>query len=50
MATRRKRGLMGWLIMAGLAIVAAVFHEKILGWVKNVPVLKDAVAKLEEQA
>ncbi|WP_421809429.1 hypothetical protein [Flagellimonas sp.] len=50
MATRRKRGFMGWLLLGAIAIVAAVFHEKIKGWVSQVPVLKDVVGKLEEQA
>lgn len=48
MATRKKRSYLGWLAMGILAIVAAVFHEKILGYAKQVPGVKTAVEALEK--
>ncbi|WP_168796312.1 hypothetical protein [Flagellimonas onchidii] len=48
MATRKKRSYLGWLALAAVTLVAAVFHEKILGFAKKTAGLKQVVDTLEK--
>ena len=45
---RRKSGLKNILWLTGMVIVGALFHTQVKGILEKIPILKDMVAKVEE--